>query len=338
MKCPDCDFEVDSLTRKGVCNQCSIRINQLNYLNRKNGENKPYIPLKELKKLDPKNYNRIMGRRNINSNNKKAEQKAKVIEHKVKPNKIPDLNTQDKVVMQDILDTFKENEAEWPKDTATILPVFQQLEILLNNYIGIYLTAEDILNKMELDYKHAKEFYNRKFKDLYIINPNGDECLLAKEKKDLWEERHSTLLEKRRGIKNVIAEYKVAGVLFTELSSNREFMKKFNKYFEDLQKVNSIVSQGNYRAEVSKLVSEEDFCYGFKANTTADGLRKFQVVVKTRYRNNISNFTRQVWAKNEEDAKQQVIDFIESDRDKFRFNFKSNEIMVTEINNSKEGL
>ena len=64
MKWPDCDMEVDSFTRKGVCKQCSTRINQLNYLNKKNGENKEYIPLNIMKTTDPGNYSRIMSKRN----------------------------------------------------------------------------------------------------------------------------------------------------------------------------------------------------------------------------------------------------------------------------------
>lgn len=49
MKCPDCEMTVDKLNRNGVCHQCGIRMNNVTYLNKKNGTNNPYIPLKKLK-------------------------------------------------------------------------------------------------------------------------------------------------------------------------------------------------------------------------------------------------------------------------------------------------
>lgn len=329
MICPDCEMKVDDLIKStGTCIACYKRYQNMKY------RKEEYVPLKDIK--GTKEYNRAMGRRLGAAKRHKAEQKAKVIktiESKPTKSKVH-INTQDEIVMGDILDTFAKNNAEWPKDTTTILPVFHQLNILLDNYIGIYLNAEDILNKMELDYKHAKEYFNRMFKDLYKTNPNSEECIAAKNKKDLWEERHSTLLEKRRGIKNVIAEYNTAGILFTELSKDTAFMKKFKAYYEDLQKINTIVSQGNYRAEISSLVAEEDFCYGFKSNTTIDGKKHYNVTIPTLYRGQRGTFIRQAWSENENEAIRIVTKFIKDNG--YKFSWKPNEIVVTEI--TKEGL
>lgn len=61
MICPDCEMEIDKLTTQGRCKQCSVRYNQLNYLNKKNGTNKEYVPLKELKGTTE--YKRVMAKR-----------------------------------------------------------------------------------------------------------------------------------------------------------------------------------------------------------------------------------------------------------------------------------
>lgn len=76
MKCPDCEQDVESLTRNGICKKCNTRMNQINYLNKKNGTNNPYIPVKELKKSNPTLYKRLMGRRKSshkNENNSKRK-------------------------------------------------------------------------------------------------------------------------------------------------------------------------------------------------------------------------------------------------------------------------
>ena len=53
MICPECELEVDYLNNKGTCKQCAVRRNQVTYLNKKNGTNEPYIPLKDLKNINP---------------------------------------------------------------------------------------------------------------------------------------------------------------------------------------------------------------------------------------------------------------------------------------------
>ena len=240
MICPDCELEVDHLTRVGICKPCQVRRNQINYLNRKNGINTPYIPVKDLKETDPTTYKKIMTRRA--SKETKEKEYVKQENTKEMMNDFYDLKTQSDIVDNDIKETFAKYKIQFPKDNTSIVPIFQQLKVLLDNYIGVYLTAEDCLNRMELDYKHAKEYYTTLFKENYNKLPVSQLNKIAEHKK-IWEDRHSLLLDKRRGIKNVIAEYNTAGVLFTELANDKEFMKKFNSYYDNLLKVNNIISQ-----------------------------------------------------------------------------------------------
>lgn len=83
MICPDCEQDVESLTRNGVCKKCNTRINQINYMNRRNGTNNPYIPLKELKKTNPAVYNRLMGRRKTKATTKKNSSPKKLLQEDV---------------------------------------------------------------------------------------------------------------------------------------------------------------------------------------------------------------------------------------------------------------
>ena len=71
--CKDCEMEVDKLNLDGICHQCYIRKTNNAYLNKKNGTNNPYIPLKDIK--GTKEYNRVMGRRRatLEKKNKKSQ-------------------------------------------------------------------------------------------------------------------------------------------------------------------------------------------------------------------------------------------------------------------------
>lgn len=61
MICPDCEMEVDKLTRKGICHKCNVRLNNVNYRNKKFGTSDAYIPLKYIKGTPE--YNKAMGKR-----------------------------------------------------------------------------------------------------------------------------------------------------------------------------------------------------------------------------------------------------------------------------------
>lgn len=241
-------------------------------------------------------------------------------------------------VIKDIENTLKENKLSWPKDTTSIVPIFKQLKILLDNYISPYLNVEDVLNKMELDYKHAKEYYASLYKKC-IENNNTYDINKIYNMKCIWEERHNVLLELRRSIKNVVSEYYAAGILFTELSKNKEFMEKFNKCYDHLIRMSEILKDGNYKAKVSKLVANENFCLGLEESNYKDKAKfRYEVILKIysnnkvqdRFKSNITNrFYRTVWATDEEDAKQQVINFIKEK--KFNFTYNEKDIIINKI-------
>ena len=317
MICKDCGEEVENYYNKSrkMCKKCYSRFQNAKHRNKK------YIKLIDL----PDNEkSKVISRRTNNS---------KTYVNSILDYDMKFYEKQKEAVLNDITKCFEKQEAVFPNDYTSLVNVFKQLHILLDNYIGIYFKAEEILNKMESDYKHSKEH----FSSLYfqqISNHNYKEAEKIKEKKLIWENRHNILLEFRRNIKNTIVEYNIAGYLFTDLSNDKEFMKKFKNAMEELNNVSNILSEGKYRSEISDDVAKEDFCYGLKENTDYTGKTKYLVSIPTLYngKRNKNDFSKTVYADNEEDAKQQVIDYINSDKEKFKFVYKQNEIKVTNLN------
>lgn len=346
MICSHCGNDVEKYAqiKDKICKSCYQRINNCKSRNIK------YVKFIDMSKEEQEKFLIRSSVYSKSNKKKKLENKVKnepkIVREPIKyiidnhnVQKINSIDNEKQVVIDDIMNTLKENDLEWPKDTTSIVPIFKQLKILLDDYIRPYLNVEDILNKMELDYKHAKEHYVGLYR-MAIQNSYSDkEIDRLFIMKQMWEDRHNSLLEIRRKIKNVVSEYYSAGILFTELHNNKSFMEKFNTYYNNLIKTSEVLKDGNYKAKVSKLVASEDFCIGieephYKSKTKS----KYEVIVKTnslvRNPDKLSksqNFVRNVWAENEEDAKQIVIKFIE--RSNFKFKYNKENIIVNKLSN-----
>ena len=94
---------------------------------------------------------------------------------------------------KDIEEAFAKKHYKMPKDFSSVKTTFEQLNILLSDYINIYAGAEEIFNKLENDYRHAKEYYATMY-----CKSNTSTAYALLEKRELWEERHNMILEKRR--------------------------------------------------------------------------------------------------------------------------------------------
>ena len=346
MICSHCNNEVEKYAQKKdkICKSCYQRINNcksrgIKYIK--------FIDLPEEEKQKFLNRSKVYNNKENNIKEKKEKVDKKPKELKINENtKIivhkTGLNEKD-IVIKDIENTLKENELKWPKDTTSIVPIFKQLKILLDNYINPYLNVEDVLNKMELDYKHAKEYYSSLYKKRIENNDTNDNNTIYN-MKCVWEERHNILLELRRSIKNVVSEYYAAGIIFTELGKNKEFMEKFNKCYDSLIKMSEILKDGSYKAKVSKLVADEDFCSGLEESNYKGKVKfRYEVIIKTysspklikidtkfhQKHNSTDTFYRTVCATGEEDSIQQVIFFIKEK--KFSFTYNEKEIIVNKI-------
>lgn len=328
MKCEHCNEEIDKYYNKKykVCKPCYQRMTNCKSRGLK------YIKFID---LSEKEKQVIINKRNSHKKTIEKELKKfkssnepKIVIHKV------GLSEKD-IVLDDIKQSLAENNLKWPEDTTSIVPIFKQLKILLDGYINNYLNVEDIINKMEMDYRHAKEYYSTEYERAIKLQKPSTEVNKLYSQKLVWEERHNALLSLRRGIKNVITEYNNGGVLFTELSKNKEFMDNFNKHYSNLILSNNMSKEVTYKPKASKLVASEEFCSDLEEHDKEIGITKFryEVIVKTFNRltkvKDKTNFIRNVWAQNEEEAKQSVVNFITENN--FRFGYSENEIIVNKL-------
>ena len=190
MICPDCGIELneDNKVKRGqhigLCKRCAKRIESLKYLNKKNGTNKEYIPLKDLKYVDSKEYNRVMGRRMAGIEREEKQTKGK----RGRPKKDTSVNiiksNKDDLkilyygkVSKDLDNAFKEaginQNYTKHKDLASWIDTFiGLLETNDNeNFIMQCKKGEDIFNKMQTLYNHHKE--NLDWDDIDKINEIG---------------------------------------------------------------------------------------------------------------------------------------------------------------------
>lgn len=345
MICSHCGNDVEKYAQQKdkICKSCYQRMNNCKSRHVK------YVKFIDLSKKEQEEFlikSNAHSKSNKSTKNKiKAKTDVKITKEPISYiienrniQKVNNIDTEKQVVLDDIMNTLKENNLIWPKDTTSIVPIFKQLKILLSDYIRPYLTVEDILNKMELDYKHAKEHYVSAYREAVQNSNSNEEINKLFLMKQMWEDRHNSLLEIRRGIKNVVSEYYSAGILFTELSNNKSFMEKFNKYYNNLIRTSEVLKDGNYKAKVSKLVASEDFCIGIEEPHYKSKIKiKYEVIVKTnsfvKTPNKLcgatKNFVRNVWAENEEEAKQLVIKFIKDNN--FKFTYNKNDIIVNKL-------
>ena len=220
MICPDCEEQVEKLTKKGICLHCYRRITQLNYLNKKNNTNDPYIPLKDLKELNPRAYNSVMGRRHSVKAKKEIEEQVKVKKTRIKINSTSEKSIEDiKIeyygkVSKDLDKAF--NEAGIDKDYINHKDLFLWVDIFISlldtddttNFIMQCKKGEQVFNDMFNLYQHERE--NLDWNDLDSINRIG------------YAEK--ALQELRRPTKNLLDYYYSVDPIIEHLKEDKELL------------------------------------------------------------------------------------------------------------------
>lgn len=292
--CPDCGELKELGVRTGICRQCSVRKSNCAH------RNVPYVALVDEDEIGLK---RASTRRKGGSVTKTNKVKTNIEKSEIKGDskELYSKETKKKVI-DDITYNFKVNKIELPKnmnfDTA-----FKVLSCVLSGIANIseYLKAEDILNKLERDYKHLYE--SSKTKEEMISNSEIYKCFL----------------DERRDVKTVISEYEAGGYIFKELADNKKFMDKFETANDFFQRVHKMNSEGLYRQESdSQIVKNADFCIGKKSETNRFGKSKYSVTIKPVTPNQ-DLFQRCVYAENEKEAINNVLDFIKKINYKIAF-------------------
>lgn len=347
--CRDCGQPIEEIgsNKSGICKACYTRKSNMKHrgqtyvrvLDLPEEERERILRFRQRnslngkKKREKREKNNLLKEKIIKNNNQiKAQEEKQQIENKKDDVLLSELNRDKDLVLADIKNSLKNSGLDFPEDFTSLVPIYNQLNTIFNNYekyINNMLNVEEIIHKMEIDYRHAKEHYS----SLLINNPSNFNDIYIK--REIWEHRHNILLDFRRKVKNVLSEYNSAGSFFIELLKNKDLMDNFKDCYKNLMDLNNILNDGNYKARASSLVEAEDFCIGYKTDNF-NNKEKYRVDIKTLYNGNTSFFTRTVVALSKEDAKQQVIEFIKSDPNKFRFTWKDEDVTITKIDTDND--
>lgn len=316
--------------KSDICKQCYTRKQNMK------SRGKEYVKIVDLsedernKIIESRQRNRKVGQKKKENNSKKENNRIELSINDLSE----ELDKDRQLVLEDVANCIKNNKLKVPEKFISLVPIFKQLHDIFTqyeDYIKNMINIEDVINKIEMDYRHAKEH----FASLLLNGNLGiEEYKLVYKKKEIWEHRHNILLDYRRDIKNVLTEYKTAGNFFIELINNKNLMTLFNDYYNQLNKANEMIVTGSYKANVSSLVEHEDFCVGYKQNIRQKN--RYNVTIRTLYGGTYSTFNRVAIAYTPEEAKQQVENFIKSRPNQFRFSWKDEDTRVVLLDTEKE--
>lgn len=334
MKCPDCGIELTEENKVkrgkhiGLCRKCFKRIQSNEYLNRKNGTNKKYIPIKDLKYVDPVEYNRVMGRRLSELNKQKTKTK-KIVKNNILKN---ESNKEDvkltyySKVSKDLNKAFEESNINTDYLKYSNLPLWINTFISLlsedenSNFVMQCKKGEIIFNNLFNLYQHERE--NLDWDDIESINNIG------------YAEK--ALQELRRPTKELLDYYYSIDPIVEHLKQDKELLDLINIAKEELKnkeeahknpvfysKVNSdlveVVNISKTNVETkTKLFDCTVWCYNLNGNP-----RKSLFRVNDGMR-----------ARNEVDAKLRFKTFL---REKFSsVIYNDNDISIKEVSSKKE--
>lgn len=247
MICPDCGLEVDKLNRKGICKKCAIRKNQIDYLNRKNGTNKPYTPLIEIKDENPSLYYRLIDRRKDNTismsktdtktNNEITEEsteKSTNIRNKYYAKVAKDIKAAfDKANLSE--DYLTHNDLD--KWLETFYSLLQETNFVLDAKKG-----EQIFNDLFILYKHSQEDLD--WGDIDKIQELGF--------------AQKALSEIRRPTKELLDYYSALSPAIDYLKQDKEFMSIISKCRESMLKKSINHSNPKYHTNLDSIIANTD--------------------------------------------------------------------------------
>ncbi len=329
MICPDCGEEITKLItkgeHKGICKRCYKRIQQNEYLNKKNGTNKEYIPIIKLKEKDPITYNRIMGRRSITDKSKPKKVSTSKEKEVIKHNDNIKIIYYGKV-SNDLDKAFKDANINTDYTKYSNLPLWIDTFVSLlsdkdeDNFIIQCKKGEDIFNRLGAIYSHEKE--NLDWDDIEHINE------ISFAEKALCELRRPTkeLLDYYYCIDAVIEHLKEDTKLMDLILEAKERLEEKKEHHKNPIFFSSVGSSMVSAVNLAKSVKDSKnkiydctvWCYNLNGNPR-----------KSLFRANNG-----ILARNEVDAKLKLKQFLSEKFSSVVYNDR--DIMIKEVNSRKE--
>lgn len=263
--CKDCEMEVDKLNLDGICHQCYIRKTNNVYLNKKNGTNNPYIPLKDIKGTIE--YNRVMGRRRATlekKNNKSQVTVTKTTYKIMNENKSGLTGCKDNNIIETIDDKVNKYRNEVVSDIKASFAKnnindeylkFKNINEFVENFFSLLQEdnfimdakkADEIFFNLKIDYDHLLE--NTPFEDLEGMQRCN---FLLK-----------ILLDLRRPTKEILDYYYVIDSVIDYLRKDKEFVRLLDEARIKLKQKSENHKDIGYYVRESNIVSKEDFVLG----------------------------------------------------------------------------
>ncbi len=314
MICPDCEMEVEKLNTKGICKQCAVRINQVTYINRRDGTDKPYIKLKDLKKIDPAQYKKAMAKRKSSKAGKKKTVKEKPVTEK--KSVLTNKEQYYLKVNNDLEDLFTKNQIDKSflnVDLASWMETFWML-LQEDNIIFDATKAERVFNDLSYLYLHNQ--LNVDWNDTDTILNNS---LYAK-----------ALLELRRPTKDFLGFWKIIAKFINKIKDNDMLMEVIQECRNECCDKALQLKNPLYHTEIDNELSQT-----MTNSVIVDSDYKYynvKVTVKGLYGHNYNETFRldtPLKAFNEFDAKKRFMDFMKEKFTNVKYN--ENNIKIEEV-------
>lgn len=304
MYCPDCEMEVEKLTKEGICLKCTARKNNMMYKDRVNNTNIGYIPIKNLKGTTE--YNRVMGRR-LSELNKK-ESKSSLI------SKTSDIinqsNTENikKSIQKDLEMYYNKYNI---KPTDNYIP----LEIIFEWFYEL-CQEENYFNTLEL---------KKKIYDTLIVNTLHELKSSIKDPKfyAILGEKIALIQDLRTPIDNECDKYKTIQEVFNHLKEDKEFQKLLSTARTNLLNIIEKQKDPKYLTEAPsmqdydfvQLPKKEEKPKLRKLNNTTITNKYYFKIKRVKYLYGNSNYQEFIYsgfiyATNEKEATQKFKDYI----------------------------
>lgn len=337
MICPDCEMEVIKLNTAGICHQCAIRKNNVSYQNRKNGTNKPYVKLKDLK--GTKEYNRVMGRRLAESNKnsrdliKSKPKNVSIIKstYQIKENK-SNTNMIKDLINKDLEKYYKDLNIN-PKDNFIPLEIIFEWFYGLcqqSNYIDDLLTKKKIFDNLIVNALH--ELKNpQDYPDFYAV----------------IGEKIALIQKQRTPIDNEYEKYKQIEPIFNYLRENKDFINLLSTCRVNLLDMIEKIKDPKYITDAPSM-QHYDFTISptnniplKKLNTEKIKIRYYFKIKRVKYLYGNPNYQEFIYssnisADNENEAKTKFIEYIRRDFPNLVFNTKDIVISTIPFVSTKE--
>lgn len=326
MKCPDCEMEVKSLTRAGICKKCSVRKAQVKYMNKLNNTNKPYIPLKELKKTNMVAYQKVMNRRKTSKSNTTPKNEvtqnntAKQSDDLTKLKRI----AEDEAKL-DIINFRKQKDIKEPCNYLDLSILMNWLNEILKevNYFKTLDLNRQLYDTLMLDYLHVVKPNNH-------VTDLNDYAKLALKQEYLQQERTPICIQ--------LNKYKLVEPFFNKLKENPDLLDIFHDCMCELMafdesnknpkyKTSTLSIQDNTNVEYSNTFEFRTISKPHQQNKYSARISK----VMNLYNNpNYQPFVYKgaIYADSEEEAKEKLLEFIKEKFPSLTYNTKDIEISL----------